>query len=88
MRPQRMCMVCRERKDKTELIRVTKAPDGRIFIDESGKESGRGAYLCKNAKCLRQAQRRKAFERAFSGAIPANLYEQLQQIAEAMEVES
>ena len=81
-------MVCRERKEKSQLIRVTKSPDGKISVDQTGKESGRGAYLCKSAACLKQAQRRKALERAFFQAVPTELYEQLLQTAEAMEVES
>lgn len=42
--PQRMCVACRESQDKNTLVRIVRTPDG-VFVDESGKLSGRGAYL-------------------------------------------
>lgn len=51
-KPQRMCVSCRERRDKNDLIRVTLAEDGSLIYDPTGKLPGRGAYLCKNEKCI------------------------------------
>lgn len=42
--PQRMCVACRESQDKNTLVRIVRTPDG-VCVDESGKLSGRGAYL-------------------------------------------
>jgi hypothetical protein len=53
--PQRTCVVCRQVKPKRELIRVVRAPDGKIVVDETGKASGRGAYLCRNRACWEKA---------------------------------
>lgn len=50
--PHRMCLGCREMKPKKELTRIVRTPDGRIEIDPTGKKSGRGAYFCKDPKCL------------------------------------
>ena len=61
-------MVCRQRREKEELIRVVRIKD-EIIIDQRGNAQGRGAYLCKNKECINQAQKRKALERAFSGKI-------------------
>ena len=44
--PPRQCMGCRERKEKRELIRVVRAPDGGVSLDFRGKAPGRGAYIC------------------------------------------
>ena len=63
--PQRMCIVCREMKDKRDLIRVVRFKDGEVNIDLSGKANGRGAYLCKSEDCLNQARKKKSLERAF-----------------------
>ncbi|MBR0312352.1 MAG: YlxR family protein, partial [Oscillospiraceae bacterium] len=41
--PQRQCVGCRERKEKRELIRVVKSPEGEISLDFRGKKPGRGA---------------------------------------------
>lgn len=49
--PQRTCIACRQVKPKRELIRVVRAPDGKVHIDETGKAHGRGAYLCRNRVC-------------------------------------
>ena len=45
MLPQRMCAVCRERKEKSQLIRITKTQDGEVLIDKTGKLQGRGMYI-------------------------------------------
>ena len=72
--PMRMCVGCREMKPKAELIRVVRTPEGTILVDRRGKVSGRGAYVCKNMDCLKKARKAKRFERAFSCAIPDDVY--------------
>lgn len=49
-RPERSCVVCREKKDKRMLTRLAMA-DGKLRIDKTGKMHGRGAYLCGNPGC-------------------------------------
>ena len=82
-RPMRQCVGCREMKPKRELIRVVRAPDGAISLDFKGKASGRGAYICPNASCLKKAIRGKALEKAFSAHIPEEIYEKLNEEMEA-----
>lgn len=53
--PQRTCVACRQVKSKRELIRVVRAPDGKVFVDETGKANGRGAYLCRDRACWEKA---------------------------------
>ena len=55
--PERRCVGCGERKEKRELIRVLRTPEGEIVLDRTGKRSGRGAYLFTNAECLRKARK-------------------------------
>lgn len=81
--PMRQCLGCREMKEKRELIRVVRSPDGVISLDFRGKAPGRGAYLCRNAACLKKAVKSKALERAFSAQIPAEVYERLEREMEA-----
>ena len=73
--PQRQCVGCRTMKDKKELIRIVKTPEGQIVADATGKKSGRGAYICPNPECLRRARKARALERAFDTAIPAESYD-------------
>ena len=77
--PQRQCVGCREMKDKRELIRVVKSPEGEISLDFRGKKPGRGAYVCPRAECLKKARKSRALERAFSAAIPPEVYDALEQ---------
>ncbi len=83
--PQRQCMGCRERKEKRQLIRVVRTPEGQVQLDFSGKLSGRGAYLCPDPECLKKAQRSKALERSLEVPIPQEVYDRLQR---EMEVSS
>ena len=41
--PQRQCMGCRERKEKREMIRVVRGPEGGVSLYFRGKAPGRGA---------------------------------------------
>ena len=75
--PERRCTGCGETLPKKDLIRVVREPDGAISIDLVGKKSGRGAYICKDAKCLATAQKAKRLERAFECSIPEEVYERL-----------
>jgi len=77
--PIRQCMGCREQKAKNELLRVVRAPDGTVSLDFRGKASGRGAYICRSADCLRRAVKSRALERSLETAIPDEVYLRLQQ---------
>lgn len=52
--PMRQCVGCREMRQKKELVRVVKSPEGVISLDFRGKAPGRGAYLCPNSECLKK----------------------------------
>ncbi|WP_420628676.1 RNase P modulator RnpM [Candidatus Leptofilum sp.] len=49
--PQRTCFVCREKRDKRQLTRLVRTPEGPVVVDPTGKQNGRGAYLCENLAC-------------------------------------
>jgi predicted RNA-binding protein YlxR (DUF448 family) len=65
-------------KPKRELIRVVRSPEGEISLDFHGKKPGRGAYLCPDPACLKRVRKAKALERAFSMAVPEEVYEALE----------
>ena len=52
--PQRTCVVCRDKRDKRQLVRLVKTAEG-LQVDPTGKLAGRGAYLCDRATCWQQA---------------------------------
>ena len=45
--PLRTCVVTREKLEKKDLLRIVKNNEGKVFVDESGKANGRGAYIKK-----------------------------------------
>lgn len=49
--PQRTCFVCREKRDKRQLTRLVRTPEGNVLVDPTGKQNGRGAYLCDQISC-------------------------------------
>ena len=73
--PTRSCVACRTKRAKRELVRVVRAPDGRVTIDETGRLAGRGAYLCREAGCWTTALERGALGRALETPLPAELRE-------------
>lgn len=75
--PMRMCSGCREMKPKMELIRVVRTPEGKILIDNSGKVSGRGAYVCKNEECFNKSVKSKALSRALDALVEDEVLLQL-----------
>ena len=77
--PIRMCSGCSEHKPKRELVRVVRTPEGEILLDLTGKKSGRGAYLCPNSECLKKARKARRLERALDCAIPAEVYDRLEE---------
>ena len=81
--PMRQCLGCREMRPKKELVRVVRSPEGAISLDFRGKAPGRGAYVCRDAGCLKKAIKAHALERAFSAQIPPEIYERLEQEMEA-----
>ncbi|MCL2825844.1 MAG: YlxR family protein [Eggerthellaceae bacterium] len=73
-RPQRSCVACGRKADKAGLFRLFCDFEGRVALDVSGKEPGRGAYVC-DAACLERAYRTKRIERALRSPVPREDYE-------------
>ena len=63
--PQRTCVACKQVRPKRELIRIVRTPDGHVVLDEGGKKSGRGAYLCARRSCWEPAVRKGKLEHEF-----------------------
>lgn len=84
--PMRQCLGCNEHKPKIELLRVVRSPEGKISLDFRGKKSGRGAYICRDVKCLRRARKSRRIERNLECEIPEAVYDAME--AELEEAEA
>lgn len=71
-----MCCVCRERFQKSELIRIAKAQNG-ANVDFEYKIEGRGVYICKKFECINMAQKRKSLQRGLKTEVGDGVYSQL-----------
>lgn len=77
--PERMCIACKKMKPKSELIKIVKNQNG-IELDKEQNKFGRGAYVCKDEKCIRSAAKRRALSRHFKIQTDAAIYEQLVEV--------
>ena len=83
--PLRKCIGCNAMKSKNEMLRILKRSSGEIILDKTGRENGRGAYVCVSKECLTKAVKNKALERSFKMKIPAGTYENLEKEFDASE---
>ena len=89
--PMRQCAGCGQMKPKKELVRLVRAPqkeEGQppeVTLDLTGKKPGRGAYLCRDAQCLKQARKSRRLERAFSCKLPEEVYARLEEELQAQQ---
>jgi len=77
--PIRRCSGCNQHFPKNELIRVLRTPEGEILLDLTGKKSGRGAYLCKNAACLKKARKSRRIDSSLDVQIPDEVYDRMEE---------
>ena len=82
--PVRSCIVCRRQRDKAELLRIVRKPDGEIVFDVMGREPGRGAYICADGDCMATALKKRALNRAYKTQIDVSVYDKLQNEYEAL----
>lgn len=76
----RKCVVSQQTLPKNELIRIVRSPEGEISIDLTGKKSGRGAYLCKDAHVIQTAKQKNSLARHLKGTVDASMYDELLEI--------
>ena len=77
--PLRMCVGCREMKEKRRLIRVVRTAEHSGELDFTGKKPGRGAYICNHADCLKKAKKSKSLERALNVTLSEDVYRRLEE---------
>ena len=82
----RMCAGCRNRCDKSQLVRVAKTKDGIKLAPASEHIEGRSVYICPSLKCMESAMKRKSFARSFKCDIDPNLHTTLEQYIKSSDI--
>jgi len=80
--PQRKCIVTNESKPKKDMIRVVRNKEGQVFIDPTGKQNGRGAYISIDKKTFAEAEEQNILEKIFKVKIDPSLYDELKKLGE------
>ena len=75
--PMRKCIGCMQSRPKGELVRIVADDDGNVKIDPVGRAPGRGAYLCRNPKCVSIAIKKNAIGRNLKTNVSAEAAEAL-----------
>lgn len=73
----RTCVVTREKCEKKDLLRVVRDNNGNVFVDDTNKANGRGAYLKKDKDVILKAKDSKVLERHLEVKIPESIYDEL-----------
>ena len=77
--PMRTCIGCGQSREKKELVRIVRTPDGTVVLDRTGRMSGRGCYLCNDPACFDKAVKKKSLNRALDVPVPETVVEEIRQ---------
>ena len=72
---------------KRELVRIVRTSAGGVAVDDTGKRSGRGAYLCPKPACWEEALAHRRVSRALRINVPPEDRARLQEYAAGLRPE-
>jgi len=82
--PERTCIGCRTKRTAQELLRLACTPEGEVFVDRTGRAPGRGAHVCFDKGCLRQALKPVKLRNAFKRPVQAPSVEEVYDTVSAL----
>ena len=50
--PERSCIICRDKKEKSKLFRLAKIKEISYEFDKEQKKQSRAVYICKSLSCI------------------------------------
>lgn len=74
---ERMCVACKKRARKRDLIRFVRTRQGEVILDKSSKMPGRGAYVCLHESCFLKLCGKRLLNRALGADLSSADYERL-----------
>lgn len=75
--PMRSCVVTHEKLEKKDLFRIVRNNNQEVFVDDSYKANGRGAYLKKDKSVIEKAQKSKILDRSLNIKVSDDIYNEL-----------
>lgn len=75
--PMRKCIVSQAMYPKKELVRVVKTKEDEIFLDPTGRQNGRGAYIALEPELALEAKKKRTFDKAFGMKVSDEFYDEL-----------
>lgn len=86
--PMRKCVATGEMKPKKELVRIVRTKEGEVFIDPTGKKSGRGAYLSKDKEAVLLAKKKNILKKHLEVEVSDSIYDELLTLIERENIET
>ena len=75
--PLRKCVVSGEMKEKKEMVRIVRTKEDEIFIDETGKKNGRGAYVSLDPVVIQKAKDKDVLSSVLKTKLSDDFYNEL-----------
>ena len=76
--PMRTCVVTKEKLPKRDLIRIVRNKDGEVFVDETGKQNGKGVYLKLNREVIEEARNKNLLSKYLECEVKDEIYDELE----------
>ncbi len=74
--PQRQCVACKARKEKSDLFRIIKQNDTPLFCT-NGHAQGRSVYFCKDKSCIMAGKKKNLASKSLKMHVEAAVYDQM-----------
>ena len=75
--PMRTCVVTHEKLPKKELIRIVRNKDNEVFVDETGKQNGKGVYLKLDGSVIERARKGKILNKYLETDVSEEIYDDI-----------
>ncbi len=73
--PMRTCVITHEKLPKKELIRIVRNKENEVFVDETGKQNGKGVYLKLEESVVEKARKGKVLNKYLETEVSDNIYD-------------
>ena len=73
--PMRTCVITHEKLPKKELIRIVRNKENEVFVDETGKQNGKGVYLKLEESVVEKARKCIVLNKYLETEVSDNIYD-------------